>query len=840
MSTRHRRRPARRAAKTLLCVVLALAVLVSPWESGLLPAPVRDLAGAHAAAQTPPPEPEDPESEYPGNLNPCVTNPARLVFMSMSLCSPGTPNPCLTDPAPWTPQADDPGYSTSSECVLELPACPQSPLDPPGTTTFMRLSSPPPGLAERFWPLPVVYPDVEGLKRYPDFCEVRVLASSPEYAKCLVETGYVRSEYTDTDAEEGQDGCRLLHPIKCPVGLYMTTSSTCRAVQRRTWVCPAEHVPRNEFNTCYRLQATAPHPHPACGEGSESGSPDFGAMSCEDYVGDDFIANPALVDCTAAYVTGTPVEHPAGTIVFADAPEVRMQQNYRDGIASDHWCSYDTRFLDTVCHRTDISRPRCTSPASMALCIKRASQTGGCDAVANTIRCRAHEAAWRQQRAVPLEEVRLKGCTPCVILPFAHDPGRFGHINRCPPDTHRPPRSGRTGSSEDPRLVVIHREEADFAIIAAACERVHLHKESLQDHSDCAMLAVCADPPRGAVAWEPTHVSGVAVVNAPVIVTVTDIRLRESDWRGHVYPRSPHLDVVVFSEERRWVTYDGDIGGDPRVRTWKSIESSATFASVDQITGGERVKECEVSQAPRFKMVVQELWPDNGPTMYQSDCSVLPADRRPGSDAEAIIELFGTDSLDWWCKLSDAERRRHTAARGLAWWDDDPATEQAKRVKDLTEKVDCEYTTNGQTIWCRWVPTRPGYYRLTAAGAWYMSSYDRAPAGGLLTEMLAYLNDPTHGTDRREQMSAELASVGRDAANIGLSGDLLGDNLMTALRPPYPEPDWIYSDEALLTNCPSIDLRIYCHFSASGNYTESEPIGIMVHEVRVSTVTPSR
>ena len=803
MTTGRHPRQAPRAAKLALCVVVALAVLVSPWESGLLPAPVQDLGGAHAAAQTPPPVP--------------VVS--------------GTPDPCPTSPAPWTPQLTDPGYLTSSECVLELPACPQSPLNPPGTAIFMRLSAPPAGLAAQFPSLPIDYPDVPSLRSYPDFCEERVLDSDPEHATCLGMTGYVVSQYVDG----GQNGCRLLHPIKCPAGLYMGTSSTCRAVERRTWVCPADHVPRNEFNTCYRLQTAAPNPHPACGPGS----PDFVAMSCEDYVGSDFIADPAAVDCAATYVTGTPAEYPAGTVALAGAPPVQMQPNYRAGISSGHWCSYDARFLDTNCHRTNLSPPpaKCMT-ASMALCIKRASQTGGCDAVAETIRCRAYEAAYRQGGAVPLDEVRLKGCTPCVILPFRRVP------RRCPPDTREQPRPGRSSGlrnhyTVDPDLVAIHREEADFAINAPKCAPVRHQGESLQDHSDCAVLAVCADPPRGAVAWEPTHVSGVAVVNAPVIVTVTDIRLHESIWAGHYYfsSRIPDTPIIWFTRSRYQVTYDGDSGDDPRVRTFEGIDPTATFGSVDEITGGSLVDpggECEVGEAPRFKLVVQELWPDNGPTVYQPDCSVLPADQRPGSDAEAIIELFGPDSLDWWCELSDDERRRRTAARGLGWWDD-ATTDQAQRVEELTEKVDCDYTTSAETIWCRWRPTRPGYYRLIAAGAWYLRRhYNRTPAWGWLTAMLDYLNDPTDGARRRQRMSQQLTGVGRVPADIGLS-----DDLTTALPPPYLTPDWIYGDAALV-NCPSIDLRVYCNSDSSGNYTESEPVGVMVHELRVSTVTPTR
>ena len=736
----------------------------------------------------------------------------------------------------WSPQPGDPDHETAPECILELPACPESPLV---SGQYMRLSVPPAGLAAQFPDLAALYPDaieypmIPGMNRYPDFCEERVLDPDPAYSACLAMTGFVVAQYTDG----GQNGCRLLHPIKCPVGLYMGSSKTCRAVQRRNWTCQAGDIPRNQFNTCYHPQAAAPHPHPACGPGS----PDFVAMPCEDYVGSDFLTNAPDVNCTTTYVTGTPVQYPAGNTALPGAPAVRMQPSYSTGAASVHWCSYDTRFLDAACHRTNISPSKCATP-SLALCVKRASQTGGCDAIADTIRCRAYEAAYRQQgEAVPLEEVRVNGCTPCVILPFRRVPAR------CPRDTRARPRPGRSSGLRNdypasPDLLAILREEADFAIIDTRCGPVRRRGETLADHSECARLAVCTDPPNGAIAWEPTHVSGVAVVNMPVIVTVTDIRMSEHFDPRHFHhiTTDPDEPPISFSQGRRRVEYEGDTSEDPRVRTLADIDPSATLASPDQIPSGTTTTpggECVLTEAPRFELVVQELWPDNGPDYNDNDpdCVVPSGGARPGSDAQTITELFGRDSLRWWCDLTEAERRRRTLARGLEWWDD-PTTDQAGRIEKLTEEVDCDYHTDGTVIWCRWVPTRPGYYRLHAGGAWYLNRYyDRVPAGGRLTEVLDYLNDPTDGAANRQQLQQQLNGIGRTPADIGL------DPSLTAALPSPSTPDWMYSETlAPLTNCPSIDLRIYCGSTATGNYTETEPIGVMVHEMRVSTVTPSR
>ena len=53
--------------------------------------------------------------------------------------------------------------------------------------------------------------------------------------------------------------------------------------------------------------------------------------------------------------------------------------------------------------------------------------------------------------------------------------------------------------------------------------------------------------------------------------------------------------------------------------------------------------------------------------------------------------------------------------------------------------------------------------------------------------------------------------------------------------------DWLYSEHARgLTGCPfSIDLRVDCSGGGvGGNYTETAPVGIIVHEVRTQTVAP--
>ena len=766
----------------LLSASLGLALLVAPWESGLLPSTVPDLAGKKATAQTPPP--------------PAVDS--------------GTPTDCLTTPTQWSPQG--------SECVLELPACPQSPLfqDFPDRQQFMRLSVPPAGLEDRFPSLDVGYPDVDGLVGYPDFCEERVLDSDPAYGACLGMSGSVVTQYTDPDTS--QMGCRLLHPIECPVGLYMASSKTCRAVQRRTWTCEDGQVPRNEFNSCYKLPESAPDQHPACGEGS----PDFVAMACEDYVGGDYIANPADVACVTTYMTGTPVNNAEGDTAVPGARSVPIAANSHPGESSAHWCSYDSRYLDARCHRTNLNPvPDVCTTESLALCLKRASQTGGCDAIATTIRCRAYEAAYRQRvrrgnmrvRAVQLEEVRLQGCTPCIILPFTPVPGA------CPDDTDAEPRRGRwngltiNGQRQYHRtpadLVSIHEDEAGFGTTEPAC----------------------ADPPRGSVTWESAHISGVAVVNSPIIVTIPDTRLSDPPSPAYSYWDSETSPIYWASSTRRVVRM-ADSSEDPRVRTRPDVDSTTTFGTLSEMVS----RECAVSQPPFFKLVVEELWPDNGPDYDDSDgdCTVPPDGDRPDSNAEAILQLFGADSLRWWCELTGGERRDRTRARGLDWWDD-PDTDQDGRTERLREKFNCDYTTTGDLIWCRWVPTRAGYYRLEAAGAWLLTTYTREPARFRLDELLAWLNDPQDGTGNRSSVQNQLNSAGLGHEDIGL------DSTLTSALPTPPGSDWMYSESVgSNANCPAVDLRIYCNREAIGRYTQTDPVGVRVHEVRAHTVTPSR
>ena len=792
MTTRRARRPTRRAAKTLLCMVLALATLVSPWESGLLPGPLEDLAGPTSVSAQPPPPPTVID---------------------------GTPNACLATPVLWSPQPGDADFSTAAECILELPACPESPLV---NGQYMRLSVPPAGLATEFPELDrlyadaIEYPPIPGMDRYPEFCEERVLNSVDPvvYAACTSLTGYTVLSY------DGGDGCRILYPITCAAGLHRDGSATCRAVQRRTWTCRTGYIPRNEFNTCYQAPTYSGTTHPAC----RQGAPEFLVMACEEYVGNDFIHNATTINCAAVanYPTGTPARHLDGTQAVAGAPTVTFGPNNKSGPSSDYWCAFDTRYLITACHRTDITPSEC-STESTALCLKRASATGGCNVAADTIRCRALGAAFAQQPTVTtIEEVRAQGCAPCLILPFRGIPA---HCQLTSP--------GPTGSP-DPKLQRILSVMDDFAIDLGACLGVNTPAD-LASNAACRAATVCADPPRGRIDWTSNHHSQLAVVNSPILVQFLDIPIEDHE-AALMYYSYRHSDPIHRDYDRAPRFTDAS-GLASRFRTFSEVDQSTQHRNVAAMITAE----CRVRADPYFEVVIEELWPDN--------------------DRGTIIQLFGADALASWDSLLSAEQERRTLSRGLELLGATPTADQLRERSDqLTTRIHCNLA-GGRA--CRWMPARPGYYRLRGVGAWLVSRSGRREWGPndyadylrALNDHLASLttgscparpnwyNEPRNDARMRIEdcILEDLRHTGiLQPSEVGLS-----DDLSTVLPlPPHPHDDALLfnEDHAAAAGCRTWDFRVSCTGGSggygTGNYTETEPIGILVHEIRVSTVMP--
>ncbi len=666
---------------------------------------------------------------------------------------PGRPDPC---PAPLRVDRGD-----TSLCVLSRPACPEHPLQ---TGSFLAPST-----------------------EFPDFCEASVLQSVDPgaYAACAAPlNGYV----IKTFAQGGDQVCRIIRPTQCVQSMHRTGTNTCRQVQRRTWTCPSG-TPTNRFDTCYQAPADYTGAHPACG----TGAPSFAISSCEDYVSQDFVRAPALVPC-ANFNTG----------------DTRSALRNLAGSSNLHWCQFNSSYLDVGCYATGAA-----CPTADAVCVKRASTTGGCDAMANALRCRKLQADYLDGSATA-DAVYLDGCVPCQVLPFSPTPPE------CPRDLRVDP-----ARSSGTRLEDTHQRRRDTG-------------------PGGSTTTLCTDPPRGRLVWESSHHAGFAIVNSPVILRVIDIPSTTRNF-STVQPSINHRtgEASFWLSTRQYFEYPDGTPSDPVVRAWSAFDDTLSFSNVNEIVGATRLTPgsphytnsgpCLVRVRPDFRIRVEELWPD--------------------IDASEIQALFGADALDWWTApaLTEAQQRSRTEARGLNYVGStataaERAAEQARRAGSLTQTVRCNY---GADVWCNWRPTRPGYYRLVAAGAWYMSKFGprrwhntsaRTSIDNALADMFANANGTctrTPGSRSHrdyECLIEDLARANQSPAEAGLASDLSG------LLPAGGNDEWLYTAAAgPYVICPPRDMRVRCSGTSTGessNYTETEPIGIVVHEVRVSTVTP--
>ena len=353
----------------------------------------------------------------------------------------------------------------------------------------------------------VGYPDVlvPPLDEYAGFCEHRILepaepapgvTESPEdqlqrelYDNCTNGSGgfavkiheqvitetVVDESGTPVEQQRVERRCRLISQAACVVGLHRVASNTCRAVQRRTWQCP-QGIPTNEFNQCY-VVLSVPYVgvHFAC----RLGAPDLKPFDCDSYVGDDFV-HPANSVACSSYSTGD--------------PDSSLQPNPKSSqFSSDYWCSFDTSDLKAICHR--VPKPATECASATALCLKRASKTGGCDAIAHTISCRAMQADFADPN-VPLTvaQVQQAGCEPCVILPFSPVPAE------CPADVTATPVTSPSSSNLRLYAPAIHMVKDDFYMGDGDCSTVLAGTTLLGDSSDesvaCRAHEVCADPLR--------------------------------------------------------------------------------------------------------------------------------------------------------------------------------------------------------------------------------------------------------------------------------------------------------------------------------------------------------
>ena len=718
----------------------------------------------------------------------------------------GTADDCPAAPFPFVPHPED-----ASLCVLELPACPQSVFDP---TTLMRLSMPPPDVLEKFEATPyqdATYEVVDGYDRYPEFCEERIESTSPDYAACQNLTGY-------TVKDDGSV-CRVFYPIRCVAGLHQDGAHTCRAVQRRSWTCADGYLPGNQFRTCF---LPVEYPEGATVPACATGAPDFGvfrsaARACEAYVGSDVLRSPGERGCSA-YTTGA-IPHSRWETGFGLAART----------ANSYWCQFDAAGLDAGCHDPARS-PRC-SP-SPSLCLKRASRTGGCDQVIETVRCRGHQDAFRRNQ-LDTAAVREADCTPCPDLPF--------EPTTCQADDTALP-STRDGDSYGAHRALL-RCRLDYPARPMAWPRLFDLDPRRRDPEPCPTTppsprdVFCADPPSGAVEWSSSHQSQLAVVNSAVVLRVVDIPIEFRTMRRLQYNNLTGGDGALFVRTDPVAVYGGSSRLDSSVRQLSNVVPGRTYQNLfDMVTG-----ECSLLNPPLFNMKIEELWPGS-------------PDARP-----AIVELFGAGSLDWWDALPDAEKQRRTEARRVG--------------AALESVVECHESTHS----CVWRPQRPGYYRVVGAGAWptFAVPIERRwgegshnSAGTRFLTFSQALDELVENHLRTRGLMQRLynLAVNRDLHRLQAGDDGRSDGMFVygdildvvgmqegelgsppRLRAPNPHDgsggrdDWLYSEHARgLTGCPfPVDLRVNCPGGGvAGNYTETAPVGIIVHEVRTRTVAP--
>ena len=701
---------------------------------------------------------------------------ARLQVMHPS----GNPDPC---PAGWTAQQDT--------CRVEQPACPYSPFDP---TRLMQRST-----------------------EFTEFCEETISPGDPDYGAC---TGppVLPNQYPRTYpgfaviVDPVTTSCRMLQLRTCEAGTRID-SEWCRSTIRRSWTCPQPNaIPRNEFNTCYIVPTSTMSTALACG----SGAPDLLIVDCADYVGTDFVEPPGSAPC-GSYDTGT-------------APPLT-------NAANPYWCQFNEKYLKIACHDANPSQSEC--PDSWTMCLKRGSGTGGCDGAAHTIMCRGLQYNYERQHTAALadnmidhaEEVSLRTesawvrgehCEPCLILPFEPIP------EHCPDDTYEEARP----FIERIDMFQAIEQEHDIELNHRACFHLNTwHPTTMVNPNDpnldCAAVpSRCDSPSPGNPVWSSTHFTGLAVVNSSVIV-----RLHDAPVTYREYPSSLSLNDLVNGNIRWRMQYaefpgTGLAPSGQLVRTFSRPPSNLSTNSPSRL--GNLSFECVANHLPVYKLIVEELWPD-----------------RP-DDAAAITAMFGPGALDWWTDLArePGAQQRLTESRGLPWWPSLSTTaEQDQRIASLKTKAPC-HAGQSVEVWCRWTPARSGYFRLKVGGGWHMTIGDIRGTIGAFRMAALRLGVQSLTPQQQQHVRDTLAVLGCgrnrspdpscawSPAAVGLQNDLSDIIPVT--------PDSLYRSPNEGQQYPGLDLRVrYSDRGSTAKYTETQSFGIQVHEVRVSTVTPS-
>lgn len=804
-SSRHARRLAfpSGAAKPLLCMALAFALALSPWEPVLLTDNGPGLGTPPAAAQETP-------TQAPGEE--CAGTEQRDADVGATGVVCGTPSPCPSDPAdtrPWAPDPADP-----SRCAVTMPACPRSPLQEAGQREhYMEPSS-----------------------EYAEFCEHSVLSSENPSLFDICDRGFVWPLERNFTVKKSGTTCTAILPSRCPSGMHRLVpsagNSNCRQYERRHWTCTPETARRlNQFNTCFvgRPASEASVSHPACSRGA----PHFAVSDCSNYVGRDYMQAPGAFLCSR-YDIGT-------------SPNSAALQDVAENA---HWCAYGRSWLELRCHgNTRTSTSACQDLDSESVrCIKRASSGGGCGAVAKTIRCQALRASLRDGGEAQLaEDIQREGCTPCVILPFEPVPRRSGSRARdgdaCPPEFSRDPTPHLDGNLRKAleMRVSVNRNTLQLS----ECIEV-LRGALLEDHPSCQNAvarqeAFCDDPSVISLEWTTALGSG-ALVNSPLIVNLAGSAMENTAY-GYFRVTGGRLDRTSIQAMK--------YSGTPQtlVSQWPSTRNpyKRPRTNKDDYVA-ETIKEaggaCYAQTLPLPRLIVEELWPD--------------------TDYDEIVRLFGEVALRRWVSWTDEQKQSSTEARGFVYVDDS-ATEEAKdaarriRMQSLREQEDCNVARDSGQWWCRWVPQRAGYYRLTGELVWNLKRWLRN------REWISRSEFDSANTWLEDNVSVSdgMCETTRDAERV-TDADCIWEDLQSwgVMRPEHAGfmPDFrglvdlpegsddpenkeagellLLDREADIHRCPSQDVRVQCPTNPYNFYYAYEttaPIGIIVQEARVVT-----
>ena len=719
--------------RLLLGAVLLLAILVAPLQPGLLPGPAERLASESQA--------------HAQNRSPFVVD--------------GEPLDC---DAGWTPDGN--------LCRFDGPACPSSPYND------IRRAR---GEAPQQMQASTDFTETS----YPEFCEERVNDSDLEmYNHCVSLTGFavIRAETE----------CRTLQLRTCEVGLQVSLD-WCRAETRRSWTCPDDTIPRNEFPTCYVVQTTAP-PSQVCA----GGAPELRLVSCEDYIGTDFIDS-----------------------VMCDV--------YGNGFDLGDVRSLQQRLLVRV--QRVVPRYRVPQPPSLRGLAGRVPQ-----ARQRNRRLRRHRPS--RPCAATSSRTTWHRPNPCWPTPTPHSQTCSTLLRQRTPCACRGASRARLCRSS--RFQITAPTTAQTIPPTTPSPAYNARPSTARSSRVSRTLrpdVPCGRPPTGVPAWTSTHSSGVAVVSSPVVVQVRGVPVSFRPAPPPKYGESDGLnvfrDLIELDRLRSWAVSPG-VAGTPSdsslLRTYQIRDPGDDFSGAHDL--GNESWDCVVEGLPAFTLFVEELWPDK--------------------DEGAIRSLFGTVSLDWWDAMSEDEQHRRTEHRGLGYWPDLTAEARRLRNEALSTHVECN-AEQGEAAWCTWTPRRSGYFRLKVGGAWIVHA--REDRVWKSASQLRQLRHTVRNLDDagRRRVRSNLATLGWGPEVLGLN------NALTDILPTGPDdtltedidndvlerdPDHLYWLPGDQHRFGGWDLRVRFTesrvFAQGAMYTETQTFGIQVHEVRVRTVASSR